>query len=154
MLEEHLVYSTVVIQSSFQDFDSTNALAVDTDNDLITLPNHFSSGERLKVTQLGLAQLLPLVLQLQPLVVMVLLTNFQNMFMQLRLMISQSGLAASAEDALASNVGNYLDLTTVGIGTSHTFTSQDQNTKCIVALDNNIQDPVIPGNVDTLSLKK
>ena len=63
-------------------------------------------------------------------------------------MISQFVLLVPQKISLASNVGNYLDLTTVGIGTSHTFTSQDQNTKCIVALDNNIQDPVIPGNVE------
>jgi len=36
-----------------------------------------------------------------------------------------------------------LDLTSVGIGTSHTFTSTNQNPKVIVAIDNLIQSPVV-----------
>jgi len=51
-------------------------------------------------------------------------------------------LARNAEDALL-NVPKIIDLTTVGIGTSHTFTSTNQNPKVIVALDNIIQSPVV-----------
>ena len=74
----------------FKDFDSTDSLVVDVDNDIITLPNHFfTSGERQNITLLVLEQPPRLVLPLQLLLDMDLPTNFQNMFMQLRLMTNQ-----------------------------------------------------------------
>jgi hypothetical protein len=51
-------------------------------------------------------------------------------------------VAASATDALKS-IPNILDLSSVGIGTSHRFTAHNQNAKVIVALDNIIQSPVV-----------
>ena len=38
---------------------------------------------------------------------------------------------------------DYFSITSVGIGTSHTFTATDQNTKCLIAIDNYIQSPVV-----------
>jgi len=57
-------------------------------------------------------------------------------------------LARSAEDALKTNP-NVLDLTSVGIGTYHTFTSKKQNSKCIIAIDNFIQSPIVSTSVTT-----
>jgi len=51
-------------------------------------------------------------------------------------------LASSAAKALKL-VPEYLDITSVGIGTSHRFIAQDQNAKCILTLDNVIQSPVV-----------
>jgi len=51
-------------------------------------------------------------------------------------------VAVSATDALKS-IPNTLDLTSVGIGTSHRFTGLNQNSKVLVALDNIIQSPVV-----------
>ena len=133
----------------FQDFDSTDPLIVDLDNDLITLPNHFfSSGERLKYNPTGSGTTSSVGIATTTISGYGSTDKLPEYVYAIKVDDKSIRVAASAEDALASNVGNYLDLTTVGIGTSHTFTSQDQNTKCIVALDNNIQDPVIPGNVE------
>jgi len=52
-------------------------------------------------------------------------------------------LTDTAEKALAPVPTDYFDITTVGIGTSHTFTANDQNTKCLIAIDNYIQSPVV-----------
>jgi hypothetical protein len=57
-------------------------------------------------------------------------------------------LASSAENALKS-VPEVLDLTTVGIGSSHRITCRDQNTKVLVSLDNIIQSPVVPTKINT-----
>ena len=51
-------------------------------------------------------------------------------------------VAVSATDALAA-VPKVLDLNAVGVGTTHAFTSQNLNSKMLVALDNNIQAPLI-----------
>ena len=49
-------------------------------------------------------------------------------------------LARSAEDALKV-VPEPLDITSVGVGTSHRFVGTNQNAKAVVALDNIIQSP-------------
>ena len=50
-------------------------------------------------------------------------------------------VARTAEDALKSTPV-VIDLTSVGVGTGHNFIAKNQNTKCLVALDNMIQSPV------------
>ena len=51
-------------------------------------------------------------------------------------------LASSAENALL-NVPKTLNITNVGVGTSHTLSSTNQNAKVIIALDNIIQSPIV-----------
>ena len=57
-------------------------------------------------------------------------------------------LASSAENALKI-VPDTLDLTSVGIGTSHRFVSTNQNPKVIISLDNIIQSPVTKTDITT-----
>lgn len=57
-------------------------------------------------------------------------------------------LASSAENALASTPVA-IGITGVGLGTFHTFKSSKQNTKCLVALDNYIQNPIVSTAVTT-----
>jgi len=61
---------------------------------------------------------------------------------------SKIGFAVSATDALFSSP-NLIDITSVGIGTDHKITSQKQNTKSLVAIDNLIQAPLTEVNVST-----
>ena len=56
--------------------------------------------------------------------------------------------AASAGDALSGNPIT-LDITSVGIGTLHTLTSTNQNNKVLIAIDNNIQSPIVSTSVTT-----
>jgi len=57
-------------------------------------------------------------------------------------------LASSAQNALKV-VPDVLDLTSVGIGTSHRFVSTNQNAKVVISLDNIIQSPVVSTAVTT-----
>jgi hypothetical protein len=57
-------------------------------------------------------------------------------------------LATSAEKALKI-VPETLDITSVGIGTSHRFVSTNQNPKVIISLDNIIQSPVTNTDITT-----
>jgi hypothetical protein len=130
-------------------FDSTDNLVVDLDNDIITIPNHFfTSGERLKYTSIGSGTTSSIGIGTTTISGYGSTDKLPEYVYAIKVDDKGIRLAGSAEDSLASNVGNYLNLTSVGIGTSHSLTSQDQNTKCIVTLDNNIQDPVIPLNIE------
>jgi hypothetical protein len=55
-------------------------------------------------------------------------------------------IAPTASDALATPP-TILDLTTVGAGVSHSFTQDKQDTKALIALDNNIQSPIVSTGV-------
>jgi len=57
-------------------------------------------------------------------------------------------LAATAQKALMG-IPNAVDLTHVGIGTSHRFVSKNQNSKVLVTLDNIIQSPIVSTAVTT-----
>ena len=61
-------------------------------------------------------------------------------------------VAASASEALKT-VPNVLNLTSVGVGNSHTFTSKNQNKKVIIGIDNLIQSPVVATSVTTTLTK-
>jgi hypothetical protein len=66
--------------------------------------------------------------------------------------ISENKFKVAAAATLAIS-GNAIGLTTVGVGTTHTFTAEKQNSKCIIALDNVIQSPIYKriGAATTLS---
>jgi len=65
--------------------------------------------------------------------------------------VSEEKFRVAATKALAKS-GSAIGLTTVGAGITHTFTSVDQNTKCIVAIDDIIQSPVYKRNGATTTL--
>ena len=66
--------------------------------------------------------------------------------MQSRLQKQVQGMA-SATDALLT-VPNTLDITAVGVGTTHAFTSKNLDSKMLVTLDNNIKSPMIESPVN------
>ena len=51
-------------------------------------------------------------------------------------------LASSAENALKT-IPEYFEIASVGIGNSHRFTATNQNSKCLIAIDNYIQSPIV-----------
>jgi len=51
-------------------------------------------------------------------------------------------LASTAENAL-KKIAIPMELTSVGIGTSHRFSATNQNSRCLIALDNLIQSPIV-----------
>jgi hypothetical protein len=57
-------------------------------------------------------------------------------------------LARSAEDALSQSPKT-LDITSVGIGSTHRFVSTNQNAKVLVAIDNVIQSPIVSTAITT-----
>ena len=62
-------------------------------------------------------------------------------------------LASSAENALAQTPVA-IDFTSIGLGTFHTLTAEKQNSKCLIALDNYIQNPIVSTGSTTTLLKE
>ena len=123
-----------------RDFDGSSSAVVDLTANTIQIPEHyFVSGEELNYrfadTAIGIAtttfagigstSLLP-----------------QSSVYVIDIDDTTIKLARSAEDAL-STTPVPLDITHVGIGTSHTFIARNPNNKCLIALDNAIQSPVV-----------
>lgn len=130
-------------------FNGNNSDIVDINADTITIPDHyFVSGEKVTysyagagTTQaIGIAQTVIAGIgttdKLPPTVYIVKLNE------------SKVKLSATAEDALKS-VPITLDITSVGIGTSHSFTASNQNAKNIIAIDNYFQSPVVGTSITT-----
>jgi hypothetical protein len=57
-------------------------------------------------------------------------------------------VSASASEALLT-IPKVLDITSVGIGSNHKFTSKKQNSKCLISIDNIIQSPIVSTSVTT-----
>ena len=62
---------------------------------------------------------------------------------------TNSLIDASVENALKTNP-TFIDITAVGVGTSHSFTSKKQNSRCIISIDNVIQQPIVATSVTTV----
>ena len=132
-----------------KDFNASDSLVVDTDEDTILLPNHFfTSGERLVYNPTGSGTTSSIGIETTTIAGYGTTDKLPEYVYAIKVDDKIIRLAESPTKALSSKIGDYLNLTTTGIGTDHQFLSQDQNTKCIIAIDNNIQDPVISGNVD------
>jgi hypothetical protein len=61
------------------------------------------------------------------------------------------GLCTSPIDALSSPP-NLIDLTSVGIGVNHAIIANDQNSRCLITIDNVIQSPVVSTAVTSVLL--
>ena len=132
-----------------RNFDGSSGVSVDVSNNTLEIPNHFFvTGEEIKYSvssgfgtdAISIAN-----------------TSFAGVGSTTQMpssvfVIKQSEniikLARNAEDALASNPVE-LDFTSVGIGTSHSLTSTNQNQKVLMLVDNMIQSPIAGTSVTT-----
>ena len=130
-----------------RNFDASDAAIVDVTNSSVTIPNHFFvTGEEIDYdpTGVGSTSAIPITS-----------TNIPGVGVTDRLpssvFVVKDGdlkikFAASAANALAENPVT-LEFTGVGIGTIHKVTAKKQNTKCLIAIDNIIQTPVVSSGV-------
>ena len=130
-------------------FDGTDSNVVDLADNSIILPNHFFvSGEEVvyapqtgittncigiattSISGIGNTDKLP-----------------SSVFV-IKVSENKIRLAATAENALKRNPVA-LDITSVGIGTSHSITAKNQNQKVLLSIDNAIQSPIVGTSVTT-----
>ena len=138
--EFELKYKNVPIFERY--FDSSNSNIIKIDSNIFTIPyNYYVTGEEIiysypiesaqaigiattSVPGIGVTDKLP-----------------PNLYV-VKLNDSQIRVSASASDALKT-IPKVLELTSVGIGSSHLFTSKNQNKKAIIGIDNVIQSPIV-----------
>ena len=131
-------------------FDGSDSEIISIDGNTITIPNHFYvSGEAVRYDRnggitssigigtttfagVGSTEYLPI---------------NEDIFI-IKIGDDAIQLASSAENALKT-IPEPIELTSVGIGTSHRFIATNQNSKCLIALDNLIQSPIVPTTIDT-----
>jgi hypothetical protein len=137
-------------------FDATNPGIVSTGKDTIYIPNHFFvTGEEVSyaypnigagtsnaigiaatsVLGIGITNKLPST---------VYIVKISDIYVK---------VAASASEALKT-IPSVFDITGIGTGTGHKFTSKDQNSKVLISIDNVIQSPIVATSITSLTSTK
>jgi len=130
-------------------FDGSDSAIVNISSDTITLTDHyFVTGEEVRYSYAGAGTTQAIGIA-QTVVAGIGTTDKlpQSLYI-VKVNESSVKLAASATDALKGNPVVF-DITSVGIGTSHSFVANNQNTKNIIAIDNYFQSPIVGSSVTT-----
>ena len=132
-----------------RDFDGSSSSIVSVSNNTVRIPNHFYvTGEQLTYTHAGAGTTQAIGIVTTSIVGFGTTDKLPSTVYAIRVDDLNIKLAASAENALKP-VPIELDITTVGIGTSHTFTTTNQNARALVSIDNVIQSPIVSTAVTT-----
>ena len=130
-------------------FDSSSTAVVDVANNLFVINDHFfTTGEKLTYTPTGAGTTMSIGIGTTSIVGFGTTDKLPSTVYAVKIAENKFKVAASATEALQT-VPTVLDITAVGVGTTHTFTSQNLNSKMIVTLDNNIQSPLIQSPINT-----
>ena len=130
-----------IFEKSFVGEDSR---IVDVTNNVIILPNHFFvTGEKLLYNHAGAGKTMAVGIATTNGFVGVGTTNkLPGTFYAVKIDDDSIKIAETAEKALKT-VPEVVDITSVGIGTSHRFNAVNQNAKLMVSIDNVIQSPIV-----------
>jgi len=117
--------------------------------DAITIPNHFFvTGEELTYTSPGAGTTQSIGIATTSVTGIGTTDKLPSSVFVVKVDANKIKLAETAEKALRVNP-DVFDIVSVGIGTSHTFTSTNQNAKVLIAIDNYLQSPVVSTSVTT-----
>ena len=130
-------------------FDSSDTSVVDVTNNTFVVNNHFfQTGEELTYTPTGAGTTMSIGIAATTVVGFGNTNKLPSKVFAVKIAENKFKVAASATEALQT-VPSVLDITAVGVGTTHSFTSKNLNSKVLVTLDNNIQSPVIQSPINT-----
>ena len=131
-------------------FEGDNSDIVDVTNNTIKLPNHFFvTGEKIKYVHEGAGTVGAVgIAETDGFVGIGSTTLLPSHAFVVKINDDKIKLAVTAQKALLK-LPDVVDLTSVGIGTSHRFVSTNPNAKVILSLDNIIQSPVVSTAVTT-----
>ena len=131
-------------------FDASDSAIVNLADNLIKIPKHFYvTGEEL-VYSAGNGD--PIGIATTTIAGVGITDKLPSSVFAIKLNDLNVRLASSAENALKA-IPQPLTITSVGIGTTHFFTSKKQNSKCLISIDNHIQSPIVSTST-TVSLAK
>ncbi len=135
-----------------RDFVGSAATAVSVSEDTVRLPDHFFvTGEELSYRYTGAGTTSAIEITSQAITGYGTTDKMPSTVYAVKVDDSTLRLASSAENALKTNP-TYLDITAVGVGTSHSFTSKKQNSRCIISIDNIVQSPIVATAVTTTNV--
>lgn len=118
-------------------FNGNDSNIVDIDNDTISIPNHFfKTGEKLTYTLPNNGSQIEIDPSSPGAGGTTLLPNTVY-----PIYIDENTIRVSLASSLAIQ-NQYVDITAVGVGASHSLTAEKQNSKCLISVDNIIQSPV------------
>ncbi len=124
-------------------FNASDPTVIDTVSDTVKVPNHFFvTGELLNYTNPGTGTTSSIGIGLTSFVGIGTTDKLPSNVYAVKINDNLIKLSRSAEDALKI-IPSTLNLTSIGVGTDHIFTSKNQNAKVIVSIDNLIQSPVV-----------
>ena len=138
----------------FQRFvNGSDTTVINLSADTITIPDHyFVSGEKLTYSYAGSGTTQAIGIGTSTITGYGSTTKLPATVYAVKVDENKIRLAASATNALLTTP-EVLDINAVGVGTSHSFTSHNQNAKAIIAIDNVIQSPIVGGAVTTTLAK-
>jgi len=135
-----------IFERSFEGNDST---VINLTANTITLPNHFFvTGEKIEYKHAGAGTSMAIGIASTSFVGVGTTTSLPGDLFVIKVTDDAIKIASSAENALKP-VPEAVDLTSVGIGTSHRFVATNKNAKGLIAIDNIIQSPVVSTAVTT-----
>jgi hypothetical protein len=130
-------------------FDGSDSSIISTGSNSITIPDHyFVTGEEVRYSYAGAGTTQAIGIAQTVVTGIGTTDKLPQTVYVVKLNESTVQLAGSAADALRGNPSIF-DITSVGIGTSHSLTSTNQNAKNIVAIDNYFQSPIVGSSVTT-----
>jgi len=142
-----LLHNELPIFQRYVDASDTSLVSVSADT--ITIPDHyFVTGEELTYSWAGIGSTQAISIASTSGPGFGATTKVPPTVYAVKVNDSTIKLAASPEKALLQNPV-VLDISAVGIGTSHSFTSTNQNAKALIAIDNWFQSPIVGGAITT-----
>ena len=124
-------------------FDGSNAGIVSLTDNTIEIPGHFFvTGEKVTYTSAGAGTTTAIGIATTTITGLGSTDKLPSTLYIVKVNENKVKVATSATDSLKS-IPNVLDLTTVGVGATHKFTSHNQNAKVLISIDNIIQSPVV-----------
>jgi hypothetical protein len=138
--------TTPIFERSFEGNDSS---VINLTTNTITLPNHFFvTGEKIEYKHAGAGSTMAIGIASTSFVGVGTTTSLPSDIFVVKVNDDEIRIASSAENALKP-VPEAVDITSVGIGTSHRFVATNKNAKGLIAIDNMIQSPVVSTAVTT-----
>jgi len=131
-------------------FLGNSSKIVNIDNDTFTIPNHFYvTGEEISYSYLDDGVHSPIGIVTSSIAGIGTTDTLPNKLYVINLNPSTIRVSDTAENALKS-IPIPIELRTIGIGSFHKLTAKNQNSRCLIAIDNFIQSPIVGSSVTTL----
>ncbi len=131
-------------------FDASSSSVVDVDSNIIRISNNFYvTGEEISYSYPGVGTTQAVGIATTSIPGIGTTDKLPSTLYVVRLNDLDIRVSASASDALKT-IPNVLNLTSVGVGNSHIFTSKNQNKKAIIGIDNVIQSPIVSTGITSI----